>query len=119
MSRKKSDDEENVQLENVDELLSYFNESEGKNKRDVKRHDLDTFSLITFLENDGQRLDRLISVFRDKLNNHQQYNQVKILLEGEAEKNLKLEAHIVNSLKKPDSSLNKSLARLFNAQMIK
>ena len=115
----KKNEEDDVQLENMDELLSYFNENENKPKKDLKRHDQDTFSLITFLENDGHRLDRLISVFKDKLNHHHQYNQSKILLEAQAEKNLKLETNIITTLRKPDSSLNKSLARLFNAQMIK
>ncbi|MFZ4713489.1 MAG: hypothetical protein ACOYL6_07255 [Bacteriovoracaceae bacterium] len=112
MTTKKSEEEENVQLENMQELITYF-DGDPRPKKD-RRPDLDSFSLITFLEDDGKRLDKLTQLFGDKLNGHKAFNQTQQLLEAQEKHNLILENELVQFLINKDSNLNIELGKLWN-----
>lgn len=107
-------DEEDVKLLDSEDLLQYFL-GEPQNKKNAQRYnDSDTFSLLTFLENDGKRLDKLIHLFAMKLGNHQKYNQTGQLLENQNDTNENLKGQIVDYSLPLFSPVNKSLAQIFD-----
>lgn len=112
------EDDEEIRLIDEDDLLQYFLGDPNK-KKQPRKNDLDTFSLITFLENDGKRLDKLIHLFANKLDNHQKYNQAGQLLENQNDINENLKAQIIAYSRPLFSPVNKALAQMFDSQFKK
>lgn len=111
-------DDEEVRLIDEDDLLQYFLGDPNK-KKQPRKSDVETFSLLTFLENDGKRLDKLIHLFANKLDNHQKYNQSGQLLENQNDINDNLKSQIIEYSRPLFSPVNKALAHIFDMQFKK
>jgi hypothetical protein len=108
---KKNKDEDFVELNNSDEIASYFDKDPRTKKE--KRNDNDEFSLETFLEIDGSRLEKSNLLFSDKLNGYQNFNQTQALLVSQENRNEILENELVQRLVSKTSILNIELAKIW------
>jgi hypothetical protein len=111
---KKKKDEDFVELNNTDEIASYFDKDPRQKKE--KRSEDDTFSLETFLELDGNRLDKANLLFSDKLNGFQNFNQTQALLVSQENRNEILENELVQRLMPKTSILNIELAKIWKGK---
>lgn len=111
--------EEEVRLVDADDLIQYFLGDPQAKKHPNRKNDTESFSLITFLENDGKRLDKLIDLFSSKLGNHQKYNQSGQLLENQNDLNENLKEQIIDYSRPLFSPFNKSMSGMFDKQFKK
>lgn len=118
-NKKKKIEEEEIKLVDEQDLLQYFLGDHTSKKNVQRKNEQETFSLITFLENDGKRLDRLIHLFARKLSNHEKYNQTGQLLENQNDINENLKEQIISYSVPIFSPINKSLSEMFDNQFKK
>ena len=109
---KKNKDEDFVELNNSDEIASYFDKDPRIKKE--KKNENETFSLETFLEIDGNRLEKANLLFSDKLNGFQNFNQSQALLVSQENRNEILENELVQRLVPKTSILNIELSKIWS-----
>jgi hypothetical protein len=112
---KKNQDDDFVELDNSDEIASYFDKDPRVKKE--KKVENDSFSLETFLELDGERLERANRLFSDKLNGLKNFNQTEALLISQENRNEILESQLIQRLTPKSSVLYKELAKIWKGKI--
>jgi hypothetical protein len=107
MTKKKN----NEDLSGFQDFIDAANDGPSKIPR---KNRVDGFELLTFLEQDSQRLENMIRLYEEKaflLKNYPQDTDLIIKLDGH---NSFLRQQLIEKLGKKNSPLMKSLAEMFN-----
>lgn len=116
MTKKNKNDDDNIfiELEGSHELAQYFLGPNYSKKAGQHSKKDDSFSLLTFFENDQLKLNKLTNLFSHKIENAHRYKQLNSLIINQEEllKNNMEEFNQKNIRK--DSILHQNLAEIFN-----
>jgi hypothetical protein len=107
-------------MSNRDDDLSGFSELLDNKKQAPKRKTsssskVETYELLTFIEDETNRLSKLCDFFDSKLKNSVQYSQTDEVIKRQNQHNRRLKDKLKNELEGKDSEFTKNLAHLFDS----
>jgi hypothetical protein len=112
-----------VKIESNDEVdtLIKILAGEEKPKKQIKsqKQETENNNLITYLENDGKRLEKLADLFDHKLTNNYDFNQSDKLLQNQLEANQNLKENICELLLLEDNPILPNFFKILDRQFQK
>lgn len=107
--KNKTNDPVGGSQDEIDTLLKILSgEEEPKKRIKSTKQESESHAYVTFLENDGKRLEKLADLFDHKLSNNYEFNQSEKLLENQLEVNTSLKESIIDYLLRDNHELLKS-----------
>lgn len=112
-----------VKIESTDEVDTLIKvlSGEEKPKKQIKsqKQETENNNLITYLENDGKRLEKLADLFDHKLTNNYDFNQSDKLLQNQLEANQNLKENICELLLLEDNPILPNFFKILDRQFQK